>query len=197
SKRLSLISACLSEASPWTTLTKSYTTRRSQPMIRSRLRRPTSKSMTATFLPRRARPLARLALLVVLLTPPLPEVTTMISAKTRLLCVSPSIECGDLEFFVVEPDLHRLAVQVLRDIFQHFVVTGHGDQLGVEGAAEDPRLRVALGAGQRPAAQGPVDVDGAIGDDLGAGPDLRQHGQVAVLGVELLAGTHRRSLHQA
>ena len=81
SKRLSLISDCFSVASPWITLTKSYTTRRSQPMIRSRLRRPTSKSITATFLPWRARPQARLALVVVLPTPPLPEVTTMISAK--------------------------------------------------------------------------------------------------------------------
>ncbi|MNV44313.1 hypothetical protein D3C71_1360670 [compost metagenome] len=88
SKRLSLISACFSVASPWTTLTKSYTTRRSQPMIRSRLRRPTSKSMTATFLPRRASPHAMLALDVVLPTPPLPEVTTMISAKGSLLNVS-------------------------------------------------------------------------------------------------------------
>src|SRR3546814_15094921 len=49
--------------------------------LRSRLRRPTSKSITTTFLPRRARPHARLALLVVLPTPPLPDVTTMISAK--------------------------------------------------------------------------------------------------------------------
>src|SRR3546814_18696527 len=36
SKRLSLISAWRSEDSPWVTLTKSYTTRRSQPMTRSR-----------------------------------------------------------------------------------------------------------------------------------------------------------------
>src|SRR3990167_4094256 len=57
---------------------RSYTTRRSQPMMRSRLRRPTSKSITAVFLPRRARPVAKLALVVVLPTPPLPEVTTTI-----------------------------------------------------------------------------------------------------------------------
>src|SRR4051812_14123004 len=50
-------------------------------MMRSRLRRPTSKSMTATFLPRLARPTASEALVVVLPTPPLPEVTTMISVK--------------------------------------------------------------------------------------------------------------------
>src|SRR5690606_16369380 len=196
SKRLSLISACRSDASPWTTLTKSYTTRRSQPMMRSRLRRPTSKSMTTTFLPRRARPLARLALLVVLPTPPLPEVTTMISAKTRLLCGPPSVECGDLEFFVVQPDLHRLAVQLLRDIFQHFVVSGHGHQLGMEGAAEDARLGIALGTGQGAAAQRAIDVDRAVGDHLGAGAYLGQHGQVAVLGVQLLARAHGCGLDQ-
>src|ERR1700756_2454055 len=67
-------------ASPWMTLTKSYTTRRSQPMIRSRLRRPTSKSITAVLCPRIARPDAKLALEVVFPTPPLPDVTTMILA---------------------------------------------------------------------------------------------------------------------
>ena len=46
SRRLSRISACASFASPCTTLMKSNTTRRSAPMTRSRLRRPTSKSTT-------------------------------------------------------------------------------------------------------------------------------------------------------
>ena len=49
---LSLISAWFRLASPWITLIRSYTTRRSQPMIRSRLRRPTSKSITAVLWPR-------------------------------------------------------------------------------------------------------------------------------------------------
>src|SRR5437763_4600186 len=62
------------------TLIRSYTTRRSQPMMRSRFRRPTSKSITAVLWPRRASPLAKLALVVVLPTPPLPEVTTTILA---------------------------------------------------------------------------------------------------------------------
>ncbi|MCY1373172.1 hypothetical protein D9M69_604290 [compost metagenome] len=77
---LSLMSAWLRLASPWITLIRSYTTRRSQPMIRSRLRRPTSKSITAVFLPASARPDAKLALVVVLPTPPLPEVTTTLLA---------------------------------------------------------------------------------------------------------------------
>ena len=41
-----------------------------QPMMRSRLRRPTSKSMTTVLKPRMARPVAKLALVVVLPTPP-------------------------------------------------------------------------------------------------------------------------------
>ncbi len=50
SSRLSRISACGSLASPWMTLIRSYTTRRSAPITRSRLRRPTSKSTTTTVL---------------------------------------------------------------------------------------------------------------------------------------------------
>src|SRR6478609_4809970 len=84
SQFLSLIRAWFSVASPWITLTKSYTTRRSQPMMRSRLRRPTSKSMTAVLWPASARPEAKLALVVVLPTPPLPDVTTMILAMGAL-----------------------------------------------------------------------------------------------------------------
>jgi hypothetical protein len=49
-------------------------------MIKSRLRKPTSKSMTAVLCPRKARPVAKLALVVVFPTPPLPEVTTIIFA---------------------------------------------------------------------------------------------------------------------
>ena len=80
SQCLSLIRAWLRVASPWMTLIRSYTTRRSQPIIKSRLRKPTSKSITAVLWPRSAKPEAMLALVVVLPTPPLPEVTTMIFA---------------------------------------------------------------------------------------------------------------------
>src|SRR5260370_17403209 len=66
------------------TFTKSYTTRRSHPMIRSRLRSPMSKSTTATRLPRCASPHAMLADVVVFPTPPLPEVTTIISANAGI-----------------------------------------------------------------------------------------------------------------
>src|SRR5690606_42114364 len=51
-------------------------------MIKSRLRRPTSKSMTTVLWPRIASAEEKLALVVVLPTPPLPEVTTTIRAMT-------------------------------------------------------------------------------------------------------------------
>src|SRR5690606_38054511 len=158
------IMACLSVASPWVTLTKSYTTRRSQPMIRSRLRRPTSKSMTATFLPRRASPQARLALVVVLPTPPLPDVTTMISAKVCLSCMRASVERCDFQLVAFQPHLHGLAAQVGGNVFQHLVVSRDRHEFGLELTAEDARLRVALGTGQGTAAKRAIDVDRAVGD---------------------------------
>jgi hypothetical protein len=51
-------------------------------MMRSRLRRPTSKSITAVLWPLSASPDANAALVVVLPTPPLPEVTTTILAMS-------------------------------------------------------------------------------------------------------------------
>ncbi len=74
--RLSRMSACGSLASPWTTLTRSKTTRRSAPMTRSRLRRPTSKSTTTTLFPACASAAPSDAEEVVFPTPPLPDVTT-------------------------------------------------------------------------------------------------------------------------
>src|SRR5437879_161794 len=76
SSRLSRISACDSFAVPWMTLTRSKTTRRSAPMMRSRFLRPTSKSTNATFLPVLATAAPSAAVEVVLPTPPLPDVTT-------------------------------------------------------------------------------------------------------------------------
>ena len=82
---LSLIRAWFKVASPLITLMKSYTTRRSHPMIKSRFRKPTSKSITTVLKPRKARPDEKLALVVVLPTPPLPEVTTTIFVMNKPL----------------------------------------------------------------------------------------------------------------
>src|SRR3954469_22985255 len=136
---LSLIRAWFSVASPWITLTKSYTTRRSHPMIRSRLRSPTSKSMTAVRWPRTARPLAKLALVVVLPTPPLPEVTTMIFAMEFLKC-----ERCHHELVVDEPDLRRLAAEgVGQRVLAGAVDAGDGDQFGLQAQREDAGVAIA------------------------------------------------------
>src|SRR5260370_40691665 len=102
---------------------RSYTTRRSQPMMRSRLRSPTSKSMTAVLCPRNARPDAKLALVVVLPTPPLPEVTTTILAMfARFLKDWRAKKRGpvsyrlDEDFFAVETHLGGAGRHVPREV---------------------------------------------------------------------------------
>ena len=86
-------------------------------MMRSRLRRPTSKSITAVLWPRRARPEEKAALVVVLPTPPLPEVTTTILAicEKFLWIGSKEKEASkrfDQQFFALEPHLGRSAQDV-------------------------------------------------------------------------------------
>src|SRR4051812_14674102 len=191
SQCLSLISAWFSVASPWITLMKSYTTRRSHPMIRSRLRRPTSKSMTAVLCPASARPDAKLALVVVLPTPPLPEVTTMIFAMGSLS----GVQCFHHQLAL------RAAVQPhLRGLAEHFggqgdvagaVDAGDGNEFGFEAQRDDARSVVTARAGDRLAAQWGVHVDAAIGDHFGAGIHHRHHHQVAAARVDLLAGPQR------
>ena len=68
-------------------------------------------------------------------------------------------------------DLHRNAARLGGDLFADEVMAGDADQFGLEPAAKDAGLGVAAGPGQRPAAQRPIDVDVAVGDDLGAGAD--------------------------
>src|SRR5205814_9202282 len=108
---LSLMSAWFRLASPWITLMRSYTTRRSQPMIRSRLRSPTSKSITATLCPASARPAEKLALVVVLPTPPLPEVTTTILAIRVVLS---EFQRVDHQRVAGQAHLRRLALHACR-----------------------------------------------------------------------------------
>src|SRR5436305_7097200 len=153
------------------TLMKSKTTRRSHPMMRSRLRRPTSKSMTTVFLPRWARPVAKAAAVVVLPTPPLPEVTTTTCAKRSLLTANraASAAAQDDHALLLKHDLHALAEMRRRDILVDEIAAGDAYQLGLEPADEDARRGVARRAGDGAAAQRAVDVDLAVGNDLGAG----------------------------
>src|SRR5688500_5568284 len=147
-------------------------------MIRSRLRRPTSKSITAVLWPARARPEEKLALVVVLPTPPLPEVTTTIFVVIRVqvpgwcACVSGlavRVERLDDERVAVEPHLRRLALHVGgQGGVGGAVDAGDGDQLRLHAGAEDARCGVAARAGDGAAAQRCVDMDVAVGQDLGA-----------------------------
>src|SRR3954471_2323908 len=191
---LSLISVWCRLASSLITLIRSYTTRRSQPMIRSRLRRPTSKSMTAVLCPRSARPDEKLALVVVLPTPPLPEVTTTIFAME---IGSLELEGSHHEDAVDQPPLGGLAGDFPGQRRLHRAVDAcDGDQFGFEAGGEDAGLGVAARAGDGLAAQRAVDVHVDVGQPLGAGVDGRVHHEVAALRVGLLAGAQRLVDHQ-
>src|SRR5690606_15760478 len=143
------------------TFTKSYTTRRSHPMTRSRLRRPTSKSITATRCPRRARPQARLAAVVVLPTPPFPDVTTMISVKfgsPDWIRFSLTAEPRELQIVTVEPAPHGHAGKLRGTRLEDAEHTRDRIQLGVELLAEHACARIASRASQGTPAQGAVDM---------------------------------------
>src|SRR5262249_54145963 len=139
-------------------------------MTRSRLRRPTSKSMATVFLPVSAMPVATLALVVVFPTPPLPEVTTTTLDTAGLPF---TLGCSGVRFFepfsigapfrprakffavserrdpalaAVEIDLGGLAAPVGGDLVGHDVRAGDGHQLGLELLAEDARAEQARGA---------------------------------------------------
>ncbi len=74
-KRLSRIIACRNRQRPSITSTISYTIRFSSPRTTSRFLKPISASIHTTFPPPAAKAVARFAVMVVLPTPPLPEVT--------------------------------------------------------------------------------------------------------------------------
>src|SRR5262249_27411967 len=169
SSRLSRISACGSLATPCTTLMRSNTTRRSAPSTRSRLRRPTSKSITATFLPFWASAAPIAAVEVVFPTPPLPDVTTSTLAITYLLYCLKSVERGNPQRFTFKPRLRWSVAKSGVELFRSSVEAIDGEQLGLDLLAVDARGRIAVDAGHGPATQRAVDVNGAAGDDLGAG----------------------------
>ena len=78
-------------------------------MITSRLRRPMSESMTTTLWPRMARPVPILAVAVVLPTPPLPEVITIVLPFIKYpsgVSCEPPREGGDV--YAVPPDVGDL-----------------------------------------------------------------------------------------
>src|SRR5882724_4074075 len=178
SRRLSRMRACESFAMPCTTLMRSNTTRRSAPRTRSRLRRPTSKSTTTTFLPICASAAPSAAVEVVFPTPPLPDVTT----KTLAILNPPSrlIQRCNLHDVVFEPHLSWLLAQGDVDFFSRLIVSVDGQKLGLDFLTVNAGGRVAIGARHRTAAKRSIDMDGAACDDFGAGTDRPQDRHVAV-----------------
>src|SRR5215212_1031828 len=189
SSRLSRIKACGSLATPCTTLMRSNTTRRSAPITRSRLRKPTSKSTTATFCPLWASAAPSAAVEVVFPTPPLPEVTTRTLAIRDLL--SRLIQRGNFHGVALHPGLRRTVAKRDVDFICSLVVAVDGEQLGLDFLAVDPRIRIAVDARHRAAAQRPVDVDRSAGDDLSTRANRAQHRDVAFHEDDRLTRTHR------
>src|SRR4029079_19043330 len=124
------------------TLIRSKTTRRSAPMTRSRLRSPTSKSTTTTVSPVWASAAPSAAVVVVLPTPPLPDVTTR-----TLPILTPSfhnsIQRRDHHHIVIEPGLHRPAAIRSVDFLSSPVIAVDREQLGLDLLAEDAGTRIA------------------------------------------------------
>src|SRR3954468_16944310 len=156
-------------------------------MMRSRLRRPMSKSMTATFLPRRASPQDRLAEVVVFPTPPLPEVTTMISVNggvSSIVCLF--AYSGELQVITREPRLNRHPGELRRNRFEHTEHAGNRHELGVEGLAEHTCVRVAVRACHHAAPQRSIDVHATIRHHLRPSSHCSRDDQIAVTRVDAL-----------
>src|SRR3546814_15940804 len=66
----------------------------------------------------------------------------------------------------------------LVDVVPYLPIARNRNQLRLELAAEDARRRIARDAGERPAAQGAVDVDVAVGEELRPRTDRgERHGE--------------------
>src|SRR4029077_18976114 len=141
-------------------------------------RRPTSKSTTTTLSPFCASAAPSAAVEVVLPTPPLPDVTTRTLAIGNLL--SRLIQRGNFHCVALQPGLGRPVAQRRVYFFCSLVVTIDGEKLRLDLLAIDSGGRVAVDARHRAAAERPVDVDRAAGDDLRARSDRTQHRDVAL-----------------
>src|SRR5580704_17787255 len=184
------MSAWGSFATPLITLIRSKTTRRSAPIIRSRLRSPISKSTTATFTPVRARAAPSAAVDVVLPTPPLPDVTTITLPMWSPPNPNSFHRCNH-QCLAREPRLDRPVAQLGVEILRRAVIAVDRQKFRLEAGAEDARLPVAGRPRHGAAPQRAVDVDGTAGDHLGARSDRPQHGDVAAGKEDRLAGAHR------
>src|SRR6185312_9720970 len=187
--RLSRIKAWASLASPCATLMKSKTTRRSAPITRSRLRKPTSKSTTQTRLPLWASAAPKDAVDVVLPTPPFPDVTT-ITLLMRLSPKNASTQDSEFEFVAVQPGLEAAALHLGARAFRRDIGAADAQQFGSPFGAEDARRLRARDSGDHAPLQRAIDVNGAAGDDFRARGDPADDGHVSVGMHDRLARAH-------
>ena len=155
------------------------------------------------------------ALVVVLPTPPLPEVTTTTLDTFDKGCLLDTVclvpfngrSDADAKFFVRRVCVIRGALirhspssrktcaarprSSARDLVGHDVGAGDRHQLGLQLLAEDARARQPRRAGHRAAAQRRVDVEVAVGDHLRARVHRRQDDEIVVARVDDLAAAHR------
>ena len=99
-----------------------------------------------------------------------------------------SFECIDDQ--AVAGQTHHRRAALHRGGQRHIggaVDAGDGNQLRVHAGGENARLAVALRTGQRTPAQRRIDVDVAVGDDFRAVAHQRQHHQIAITRIDLLA----------
>src|SRR5947208_9375121 len=108
---------------------RSNTTRQSAPKMRSRLRRPTTKSTTTTFCPPCASAAPSAAVEVVLPTPPLPDVTTTTLAIVFASYLG-SVEGCHHQGIALEPGLHRPAAQLRVNVVGGLVEAVDREKLG-------------------------------------------------------------------
>src|SRR5688500_17711961 len=96
------------------------------------------------------------------------------------------LEGLDAQRLVAEERLHAPLSDIRVEIVARPVEAGDGDELRLQTLAEDAGRLVAIDPGQRPAAQGAIDMDAALGDELGARADRGDDDQVAAVGEDAL-----------
>src|SRR5208283_3039427 len=162
-------------------------------MIRSRLRKPTSKSTTATLWPSKAKAAPRAAVDVVLPTPPLPDVTTIIlDMFPRPLSVEPS----DSDVIQFEPSLNGLPAHIGSDLVRGQIDPRNRQELRLQATAKNARLRLALGSCKGAPAERAVNVNGTAGDDICSRSDRANYGHVALKVLNSLTRPHGRIDHE-
>src|SRR6185437_1597200 len=101
-----------------------------------------------------------------------------------------SVERRNPQRFAFKPRLRWSIAKSGVELFGSPVEAVDGQELGLDLLAIDARGRIAVDAGHGATTQRAVDVDGAAGDDLGAGSDRAHDRHVAFREDDRLAGAH-------